>query len=209
MVAEPEQVKGLEFDHVYLLGLRRGAISARAWEDTWIPDELVSEPLPQPGEELSTGGGSMLAHVAMTRAREALVLAWPERPDEGEHGAVADLPAPHWRPAAARRRSTRRSSSGPPRACTRPTGCSATRCSRRPGRRARRSPRCASTRSTTSTRRSRSYLELVKLAALIQSPGSEAAPEALAAINELLGRVATPEQRIAIEASALDRYVIG
>ena len=30
MVAEPEQVKGLEFDHVYLLGLRRGAISARS-----------------------------------------------------------------------------------------------------------------------------------------------------------------------------------
>ena len=53
------------------------------------------------------------------------------------------------------------------------------------------------------------YLELVKLAALIQSPGSESAPEALAAINELLGRVATPEQRIAIEASALDRYVTG
>ena len=53
------------------------------------------------------------------------------------------------------------------------------------------------------------YLELVKLAALIQSPGAEPAPEALAAINELLGRVATPEQRIAIEASALDRYVIG
>ena len=53
------------------------------------------------------------------------------------------------------------------------------------------------------------YLELVKLAALIQSPGAESAPEALAAINELLGRVATPEQRIAIEASALDRHVIG
>jgi DNA helicase-2/ATP-dependent DNA helicase PcrA len=53
------------------------------------------------------------------------------------------------------------------------------------------------------------YLELIKLAALIQSPGSEPAPEALAAINELLGRVASPEQRISIEASALDGHVIG
>ena len=53
------------------------------------------------------------------------------------------------------------------------------------------------------------YLELVKLAALIQSPGAESAPEAIDAINELLGRVASPEQRIAIEASALDEYVIG
>ena len=49
------------------------------------------------------------------------------------------------------------------------------------------------------------YLELVKLAALIQRPGAEPAPEAIAAINELLGRVASPEQRIALEASALDR----
>ena len=53
------------------------------------------------------------------------------------------------------------------------------------------------------------YLELVKLAALIQRPGGEPAPEALAAINELLGRVASPEQRAAIEASALDEYVLG
>ena len=53
------------------------------------------------------------------------------------------------------------------------------------------------------------YLELVKLAALIQSPGAEPAPEAIDAINELLGRVASPEQRIAIEASALDEYVLG
>ena len=34
----------------------------------------------------------MLAHVAMTRAREALVLSWPERPEEGTRGAVAHLP---------------------------------------------------------------------------------------------------------------------
>jgi hypothetical protein len=49
----------------------------------------------------------------------------------------------------------------------------------------------------------------VKLAALIQRPGAEPAPEAVAAINELLSRVASPEQRAAIEASALDEYVIG
>jgi len=52
------------------------------------------------------------------------------------------------------------------------------------------------------------YLELVKVAALLQRPGNEPAPEALAAINELLGRVASPEQRAALEASALDEYVI-
>ena len=69
MVAEPEQVKGLEFDHVYLLGLRSGAVAARPWEDAWIPDELIAEPLPEPGDELTTERRLMLAHVAMTRAR--------------------------------------------------------------------------------------------------------------------------------------------
>ncbi len=37
LVAEPEQVKGLEFDHVYLLGLRSGAVAARHWEDALDP----------------------------------------------------------------------------------------------------------------------------------------------------------------------------
>ena len=73
--------------------------------------------------------------------------------------------------SAPRRRSTRRSCSGPPRASTRPTGCSATRCSRRPGGRARRSRRCASTRPRTSTAAVARYLELIKLAALVQRPG--------------------------------------
>src|SRR5204862_6983178 len=53
------------------------------------------------------------------------------------------------------------------------------------------------------------YLELIKLAALVQRPGSEPAAEALAALNELLGRVASPEQRAALDASTLDDYVIG
>ena len=152
LVAEPEQVKGLEFDHVYLLGLRSGAVAARPWEDTWIPDELIAEPLPEPGDALATERRLMLAHVAMTRARLALVLSWPGRPEEGRTGAVAHLPS--------RTRALGGGGGAPrggavrarPRACTRPTGCCATRCSRRPGRRARRSRRCASTPSTTSTR---------------------------------------------------------
>jgi DNA helicase II / ATP-dependent DNA helicase PcrA len=52
------------------------------------------------------------------------------------------------------------------------------------------------------------YLELLKLAALIQRPGAESASETLATVNELLGRVASPEQRAALAASALDEYVL-
>jgi DNA helicase-2/ATP-dependent DNA helicase PcrA len=52
------------------------------------------------------------------------------------------------------------------------------------------------------------YLELIKLAALVQRPGSEPAAEAISALNELLGRAASPEQRAALEASTLDEYVV-
>ena len=57
LVAEPEQVKGLEFDHVYLLGLRSGAVGARPWEDAWIPDELIAERLPEPGDDAHAPSG--------------------------------------------------------------------------------------------------------------------------------------------------------
>jgi DNA helicase-2/ATP-dependent DNA helicase PcrA len=52
------------------------------------------------------------------------------------------------------------------------------------------------------------YLELIKLAALVQRPGGEPASETIAALNELLGRAASAEQRAALESSALDEYVV-
>ena len=53
------------------------------------------------------------------------------------------------------------------------------------------------------------YLELIKLAALLQQPGAQDARETLAGVNELVGRLASPEQRAVLEASALDDYVLG
>ena len=44
VLAEPEQVKGLEFEHVYLLGLHRGAIAGRDRDAAWIPPKLLAEP---------------------------------------------------------------------------------------------------------------------------------------------------------------------
>ncbi len=208
LVAEPEQVKGLDFDHVYLLGLGRGAVAARAWEDAWIADELVAERLPPPGEELTTARRLMLAHVAMTRAHEALVLSWPERPEEGEqapsriyraaleaHGGEEEVHEEELFGPAEGLHSTYRMLRDEVLEASWKAGSAI-------------SEMRLDTIDDVNTAVAR-YLELVKLAALIQSPGAEPAPEALAAINELLGRVASPEQRIAIEASALDRHVIG
>ena len=52
------------------------------------------------------------------------------------------------------------------------------------------------------------YFELLKMAALIQRPGEESERESLAALNELLGRIATPEQLAELQRSALDEYVL-
>jgi DNA helicase II / ATP-dependent DNA helicase PcrA len=52
------------------------------------------------------------------------------------------------------------------------------------------------------------FLELVKLAALIQHHGAEPAPEALDALNQLVAQAATPEQRALLEASVLDEYIV-
>ena len=41
VLAEPEQVKGLEFEHVYVLGLHRGALPARDSAAGWLPRSLL------------------------------------------------------------------------------------------------------------------------------------------------------------------------
>jgi DNA helicase-2/ATP-dependent DNA helicase PcrA len=52
------------------------------------------------------------------------------------------------------------------------------------------------------------FYELLKLAALIQRPGGEPEREALDGLNELLRRVATPEQIAELERSSLDEFIV-
>ncbi len=175
VIAEAPQVKGLEFDHVYLLGLTRSAL----------------------------GGDPALGYLAATRARRALVASWP---DSGPDGATAPSPAYEAIAAVAGDDAEVHEEElfGPAE------GLHATY------RMVRDEVLEASWRAGSSLSEMRldtpadvdaavaRYLELLKLAALIQRPGTEPAAEALAALNELIARVATPEQRAALEASPLD-----
>ena len=52
------------------------------------------------------------------------------------------------------------------------------------------------------------YLELLKLAALAQRPGSDIEAEAIQAVNGLLAQVATPDQLAELEKSTLDPYLL-
>jgi DNA helicase-2/ATP-dependent DNA helicase PcrA len=208
VLAEPEQVKGLEFDHVYLLGLHRGAIAARPWEDAWIPDQLLDEELPPASDELAAARRGRLAYVAASRARRALVISWPD--------AVGDAPALASPLYEAAREALGGDEEAQEEELFGPAeGLHATY------RMLRDEVLEASWRAGSAVSEMRldtaedvnqavaRFLELVKLAALIQRPGGEPVAETLAAISELLGRVASPEQRAALEASALDEYVIG
>jgi DNA helicase-2/ATP-dependent DNA helicase PcrA len=82
--------KGLEFDHVFVLGLSAAAMPGpyRA-QAADVPDELLKERLDSaPARTAHEGEMRRLLHVAMTRARKGLVLAW------AEGGAPGSTPRP-------------------------------------------------------------------------------------------------------------------
>ncbi len=208
VLAEPEQVKGMEFACVYVLGLDRGAITARDRGPASIPPALLSEPVPWGSDHVELAARARLAYLGMTRARRGLVLSWPESVDEDPvapsvfyetaRGAVDAREAVHeeelFGPAEGLHSTYRMLRDEVLEASWRAGSA------------------LSEMRLDTAedvTQAVARYLELVKLAALVQRPESEPAAESLAALNELLGRVASPEQRAALEASALDQFVIG
>jgi DNA helicase-2/ATP-dependent DNA helicase PcrA len=93
--------KGLEFDNVYVLGLRLSRMpGSRPQSQEPIPDPLLKESLPADNREAHVSEMRRLLHVAMTRARKRLVLAWPETTStSGE--SVAQKASPFYEEARA------------------------------------------------------------------------------------------------------------
>jgi DNA helicase-2/ATP-dependent DNA helicase PcrA len=92
------QARGLSFDHVFVLGLqatRMPGARRRAVEP--IPDALLREPLPPDSRATHVAEMRRLLHLAMTRARESLTLAFvaPGPPSAFAEEARAALDA-HW-----------------------------------------------------------------------------------------------------------------
>ena len=122
--------KGREFDHVYVLGLMAARMPGprqRALEP--IPDALIKEALPPDSKAGHVAEMRRLLHVAMTRARRRLVLAYPavDRARRGPAAvAVRRGGARGGRRASGSR--ARRSCSGRPRRSSRRSGCCATSC---------------------------------------------------------------------------------
>jgi DNA helicase-2/ATP-dependent DNA helicase PcrA len=202
--------KGHEFAHVYVLGLMSARMPGprRATLEP-IPDALVKEAVPPLSRGAHTAEMRRLLHVAMTRARRRLVLAYPERTDRG----AAQQPSPfaeearaavggEWEPReeelfgpAETLQSTFRLLRDELLTTVAQVG-----------------GRLGELRFDTDLDVSHAvvrYLELLKLSALLErSRAGQPVEEALPEVNARLLQAATWEQREIFETSALDDYLL-
>ncbi len=197
--------RGREFDHVFVVGLQSSRMpGARRQAVEPIPDELLGERLPPESRAAHIAEMRRLLHVAMTRARAGLVLAYAAT---SERGAVQP-PSPFVEEAREAVAGTWEEHDeelfGP--AETLP---STLRLMREEVLEsvARIGGRLGELRLDTELDISHGvvrYLELVKLAALIDPPAGQTVAEALPDLNTRLLASCTALQREIFETSSLD-----
>jgi DNA helicase-2/ATP-dependent DNA helicase PcrA len=195
--------KGLEFDHVFVLGLSHARMPG-PWRRRGdeVPDELLKEALPEEGREEHEAEMRRLVHVAVTRARKGVVLATPDpaRPSrlyEDVRAALGSEEEEHeeelFGPAEGLHSTFRMMRDELLDTVARIGG------------------RLGELRLDTYLDVDQAvarYLELIKVAALIErARGGQSAAEALPEVNEILAQGATPEQREILAASALDGWL--
>jgi DNA helicase-2/ATP-dependent DNA helicase PcrA len=203
--------KGLEFDHVYVLGLMAARMPGprqRSLEP--IPDALIKEVLPPDTKAVHTAEMRRLLYVGMTRARRRLVLAYPERTDRG----AVQPPSPfveearealglEWEDHAEELFGPAETLQSTFRLLRDELLTTVSQVGGRLG----------ELRFDTDLDVSHAvvrYLELLKLAALLErtQAGGQSPEEALPEVNARLLQAATAEQREIFETSALDEYLL-
>ncbi|MEA2311630.1 MAG: ATP-dependent helicase UvrD/PcrA, partial [Solirubrobacteraceae bacterium] len=205
--------RGMEFDHVYVLGLMAARMPGprqRSLEP--IPDALIKEVLPPDTKGIHVAQRRRLLYVAMTRARRQLVLAYPERTDRGAIQPPSPF-AEEARAALGAEWEDREEELFGPAETLQSTFRMLrdellTTVSQVGG-------RLGELRFDTDLDVSHAvvrYLELLKLAALLErttgaAPG-QSVGEALPEVNARLLQAATAEQREIFETSALDEYLV-
>jgi DNA helicase II / ATP-dependent DNA helicase PcrA len=201
--------RGLEFDHVYVLGLhaaRMPGAHTRTLEP--IAPALMKETLPEDDHAAHVAEMRRLLHVAMTRARRRLVLVHPAFSDRG----AAQPPSPFAEEArtavggaweeraeelfgpAESLHSTYRILRDELLETIKRTGT-----------------RIGELRFDTDLDVSHAvvrYLEVVKLAALIERPEGQSVAEALEDVNARIAQAITSEQREILLSSTLDEYLL-
>jgi DNA helicase-2/ATP-dependent DNA helicase PcrA len=203
--------KGLEYDHVYVLGLMAARMPGprqRALEP--IPDALIKEVLPPDSKAVHVGQMRRLLHVAMTRARKRLVLAYPAVTERGATQPPSPF-AEEARAAIGAEWEARDEELFGPAETLQSTfrllrDELLTTVAQVGG-------RLGELRFDTDLDVSHAvvrYLEVLKLSALMERTrdGSLSVAEALQDVNARLLQAATAEQREIFETSALDEYLL-
>jgi DNA helicase II / ATP-dependent DNA helicase PcrA len=202
--------QGLEFDHVYVLGLhaaRMPGAHTRTLEP--IAPVLMKEALPQDDRAAHVAEMRRLLHVAMTRARRRLVLVHPQASDRG----AAQPPSPFAEEArialGAEWEERAEELFGPDESLHstyRILRDELLETIKRTG------GRIGELRFDTDLDVSHAvvrYLEVVKLAALIERARDQQVGEALDEVNSRIAQAITPEQREIFQSSSLDDYLLG
>jgi ATP-dependent DNA helicase UvrD/PcrA len=197
-----ERTKGLEFSRVYVIGLHAGAVPGPAPAGPPVVPAGVGSGTPSHEDD-----ARRLLYVAMTRATEELVLT---RPAGTETGAAR--PSPFYEDARAVLDAGEQEHGeelfGPAeglQATYRMIQDEVLEEAWRAGGKLR-EPRLDTYVDV--TRAVGRFLELVKLAGLIQGSSEEPVADSLAAINDLLDQAISPEQREALRDSGLDAYLL-
>jgi DNA helicase II / ATP-dependent DNA helicase PcrA len=197
-----ERTKGLEFARVYVVGLNAGAVPGSAPAGSPAVPPGVGAPTPSHEEE-----SRRLLYVAMTRATDDLVLARPAVTEDGDA-----RPSPFYEDARAVLDASEQEHGeelfGPAeglQATYRMIQDEVLEEAWRAGGKLR-EPRLDTYVDV--NRAVARFLELVKLAGLIQGSGEEPVSDALTAVNDLLDQAISPEQRSALRDSGLDAYLL-
>jgi DNA helicase-2/ATP-dependent DNA helicase PcrA len=197
-----EHTKGLEFSRVYVVGLHAGAMPGAAPAGPPVVPEGVAGGGPSHEDAVRR-----LLYIAMTRAKHELVLSRPAATDAGDA-----RPSPFYEDARAVLDATEQEHGeelfGPAeglQATYRMIQDEVLEEAWRAGGKLR-EPRLDTYVDV--TRAVARFLELVKLAGLIQGSAEEPVADSLAAINDLLEHAISPEQRSALSDSGLDAYLL-
>jgi DNA helicase-2/ATP-dependent DNA helicase PcrA len=205
-VMSMRSAKGREFDHVLVGGLNANRLpGTRRSSGDGVPPDLLKEELPADGRAAHEDELRRLVHVAMTRARKGLVLAWPE-------GGDRSRPSPFYEEARAALRAGEELQDeelfGPAE------GLHSTFRMLRDellDSVSSMGARLSEMRLDTYLDVSQSvvrYLELLKVAALIERErDGQSLAQALPEVNELLLQEVTRDQRELFMTSALDDYL--
>jgi len=200
---------GHEFDHVFVCGLHAARMpGARRHAYEPLPDELLSEQLPPDSRAAHVAEMRRLLHVAMTRARRGLVLSYAERSDRGAPQNPSPFAEEAREALGAAWDDRTEALFGPDETLH------ATFTALRDDLLedvAKVGSRLGELRFDTELDVSHAivrYLELVKVAALLERPAGQTVGDALPGVNARLAEAVTAQQREILLSSGLDEAVL-